>query len=760
LNVYAQWTFITYTITYTNCINPGNPVTYNVATPTFSLIQPTSAGQTFVGWTGTDISGTLPHLAVSVPTGSMGNRTYAAHWAYRFATDTVESCSPAALLRSGHDAESYEWILPDGTTQNTVDLAATVTGQYILKSNYGLASIITVDTVYVLFAFELDTQIKEVSGNPTKTGVPLSFTVPINPIYTGVSYSWSFADGTPVSSASDTATVVYNNKGVKTVSVEVTVTRGALVCRKTFTLDIEIFPEKMGFFVDQNVIGGRHDGSSWDNAYLRVEEALSHARAGDYIWVADGEYAPPAGTSYLMQYDSVEIYGGFGGWETYLYERDFGQNKTVLNGSGTNVITTNGVSSAARWDGFIVEDGRAANGAGIRNINSSVTLANMVIRSNAATDGGGLYNNGGAPVLYNVEISGNTAANGAGMYNVSSNPVMTNVTVSGNRATGSGGGLYNAGSNPVIRNAIIWDNRVADGGTSPNIANSSSAPNISYSIVEGSGGSTRWSAGFGVDGSHNIDIRPLFRVAGFANDGSMQAGDYGLTVSSPAIDNGRIAYIYDHKTLWTVELAWPDEILSGARRLEAPPFDLAFHVRIENDMIDMGAYEFGGQTVSQDLSREIILPAVEGISTDPPQGVYYILSSEDFTFTVYPKTGYSLERFNVTTNVPIRDQEGLKRVNNDDGSVTITIQRITEHLVIDIYDIVRTAADTPDGNRVWSHESTLYISAAKPDVARIYLMSGALYREVQVPQGETKTILPQGFYTVSLAGKVYKIVIR
>lgn len=70
---------IDYTITYKlNGGTASNPVSYNVESNTFTLNNPTRAGYTFAGWTGTDITGTSK--TVTINQGSTGNKFYKANW--------------------------------------------------------------------------------------------------------------------------------------------------------------------------------------------------------------------------------------------------------------------------------------------------------------------------------------------------------------------------------------------------------------------------------------------------------------------------------------------------------------------------------------------------------------------------------------------------------------------------------------------------------------------------------------------------------
>ena len=79
----AHWEIIDYGITYDlahgalNPVNP-NPAVYNVESEPITLNNPTRAGYTFAGWSGTGIVGTSTNVVI--PTGSTGDRTYTANW--------------------------------------------------------------------------------------------------------------------------------------------------------------------------------------------------------------------------------------------------------------------------------------------------------------------------------------------------------------------------------------------------------------------------------------------------------------------------------------------------------------------------------------------------------------------------------------------------------------------------------------------------------------------------------------------------------
>ena len=79
----ATWVPITYTITYDyagGSLPSGetNPTTYTIETASFTLNNPTKAGYTFAGWTGTGL--TEATKTVTITKGSTGNKTYTATW--------------------------------------------------------------------------------------------------------------------------------------------------------------------------------------------------------------------------------------------------------------------------------------------------------------------------------------------------------------------------------------------------------------------------------------------------------------------------------------------------------------------------------------------------------------------------------------------------------------------------------------------------------------------------------------------------------
>ena len=282
------------------------------------------------------------------------------------------------------------------------------------------------------------------------------------------------------------------------------------------------------YFVDVNKAGG--DGTSWDNAFKTIQDALNVNGDGYEIWVAEGIYYPTkvAGNgnldkdkAFVLKKD-VKIYGGFKGGESNIDERDWKTNITILSGDlnenntsdedddAFHVIISSGDVGNACLDGFTISgayntintsgninvNGNSITrnyGGGIYIINSSPSLKNLIIENNQVyANGGGIYIRSfdgiSIPTLTDVTISKNTSSSGGGVYNEStssntatsnskSSPILTNVTISENTAD-IGGGIYNFSTNSHTNTSTINTTSIANPElTNVKINNNTSAGN-------------------------------------------------------------------------------------------------------------------------------------------------------------------------------------------------------------------------------------------------------------------------------------------
>lgn len=186
----AHFTPITYRI---DCeLNGGsatNPSTYTIESNTITLNNPTKTGYTFTGWSGTDLVGD-DNQSVSIPTGSIGNRSYEAHYSldtytitydynegaldpgetnpktYTYESETITFKTPK---KTGYTFRNYTL---EGTTTIISEIPTHSTGNKNLVANYDIDRF----NIYFyngeeLFGSELvdyNTTVTPLSMDPTK----------------------------------------------------------------------------------------------------------------------------------------------------------------------------------------------------------------------------------------------------------------------------------------------------------------------------------------------------------------------------------------------------------------------------------------------------------------------------------------------------------------------------------------------------------------------------------------------------------------
>jgi len=221
------------------------------------------------------------------------------------------------------------------------------------------------------------------------------------------------------------------------------------------------------WYVDIDATGGA-DGSSWENAFTVVQDAVDAASDGEQVWVAEGTYASPnsadPNVAVVAMKKKVDIYGGFSGTEDKLAQRDYQSNLTILDGemSAYHVVTG---ADTARLDGFTVTHGNAVGetqneygrGGGMLNYEVSPTVENCIFAGNTARNGGGMYNYycstriSGCSLNFNYTTKSNsTADGGGGMYNSYSHVRVIGCSFSNNSTARSGGGLADMKSSSEI----------------------------------------------------------------------------------------------------------------------------------------------------------------------------------------------------------------------------------------------------------------------------------------------------------------------
>lgn len=288
----------------------------------------------------------------------------------------------------------------------------------------------------------------------------------------------------------------------------------------------------------KSVGSGSQDGTSWANAMGDLEDALQTARECaniTEIWVAKGTYKPSrrvdineAGGTEAREETfelraNLKLYGGFGGTETALDQRNVGANPTILSGdigsvgsSNDNVyhlIYTKNVGSNCEVNSFIIRDANNNRDSGSPSFGgggwyndgvggtSNPRIINCTFESNKASIGGALLNytkNGDAsPTIINCvfrENEGYITAGGVlndSPQSATSNPRIVNCLFIDNTSVEKGGAMVNAGvevsepygqANPTITNCTFVGNVSKLGGGIFNVGTDTAKPTVSNSV--------------------------------------------------------------------------------------------------------------------------------------------------------------------------------------------------------------------------------------------------------------------------------------
>jgi len=287
-------------------------------------------------------------------------------------------------------------------------------------------------------------------------------------------------------------------------------------------------------FVDHSATGSEN-GTSWENAFTDLQDALQVAVAPQQIWVAGGIYKPTNTSdrtiSFVIQ-SGVHIFGGFYGAETDIDQRIPDATPTVLTGdllandsplepygirdyytapdnplsldNSYHVMACNMLSATTVVDNIIITSGHANGttnnqnkGAGmlVNNCSNYLWLTNLTIIGNGADQGGGLFLQNSHPTLMKVHIDNNGAFDkGGGIYNdINSTPLIRETYIRGNHAF-YGGAIYSVESAPKLVNSLLSGNGASSKGgalynlnAAPKLTNVTMANNFTESPKGGGG---------------------------------------------------------------------------------------------------------------------------------------------------------------------------------------------------------------------------------------------------------------------------------
>lgn len=416
------------------------------------------------------------------------------------------------------------------------------------------------------------------------------------------------------------------------------------------TVDMGAYENTSGPPIYTNVIYVKPDGNgcgtTWDDPLGDINDAIElawiHTQTNDtmQVWVAQGTYHPGSEREdYMQLQNQVEVYGGFTGSETQLSQRDWKNNLTIISANIGDTSTyydnnyrlfknefteSNSVNSSAVLDGFILKDGYCnegpKKGGAIFNkyasptINNCTFISNTIISSGGSAYGGAIYNIQSSPKINNCKFIGNyldswsinndTTCGGA-ICNFYSIVEISNCMFISNNIEASkysyGGAIFNKNSTVYLTNCLFSLNTSSNGAGYTTYGGAICNQDSTYlemfnctltkNIADDLGGM------YSDEGSIGIVVNSIF----WGNsEGNLNFND-DLEITYSCVEDGAIGtgnidlfpeFIDYTNNIFALSCFSP--CLNGGSTNLIPEIeiDLEGNLRIVNDTIDMGAYEF------------------------------------------------------------------------------------------------------------------------------------------------------------------------
>jgi len=246
---------------------------------------------------------------------------------------------------------------------------------------------------------------------------------------------------------------------------------------------------------------GIQDGSSWQNAFTNLQDALNAAAPGAQIWVAEGTYIPSGPTpdsSHFITKKAVELYGGFSGTETVLDERNWTTHVTIISGdknkddiegsfnskrtdNAHHVLILDARASKSVIDGFLFKGGMTRTdalaadsrdtlynrwrGGALYVRRTGVDILNCTFRDNYGYQGTGLFVGGDTSKLrkltiQNIKVENNVTINGGACWLAGyAEAIMMDSHFTSDSSGSLGGGLVTGNMNLKVIDCFFEENR-------------------------------------------------------------------------------------------------------------------------------------------------------------------------------------------------------------------------------------------------------------------------------------------------------------
>jgi|GEM_PF-3733259 len=255
-------------------------------------------------------------------------------------------------------------------------------------------------------------------------------------------------------------------------------------------IQVKVWHRQNVIFVLKGVSGGKKDGSSWQDAFDELYQALDTGEvhpAGTEIWVSAGEYeADPEPKRFYIKGSDITILGGFpaSGWPVAASARQ----PTLFESTLLENVWFSESANSILWDGF-THPYTFSRGGVMGSYGENITIRQCRFTT---PDGGGglnaLVSLGGSTTptiiqncsFINLEVSGAAVS-------VSGKALISNCTFSGIKSHVNGPAIQVIGDGSAVAEASVFrNNRYSSEPYLPdNIAMISGTLTITGSQVEG-----------------------------------------------------------------------------------------------------------------------------------------------------------------------------------------------------------------------------------------------------------------------------------
>lgn len=154
----------------------------------------------------------------------------------------------------------------------------------------------------------------------------------------------------------------------------------------------------------------------------------------------------------------------------------------------------------------------------------------------------------------------------------------------------------------------------------------------------------------------------------------------------------------------------------------------------------------------------VMLPQVEGITTDPEAGEYEVESWSSFRFYLTLAPEYDQSTPSVTTDrgetITPRTSDGAYLIKYVRSNVEIFIDGVVKNT-----GSVANGTGEADGINIRASKGILDIHVPQPETVSVYSFSGLLLHSRELVAGDTRLPMPSGTFIVKVGDKVVKVML-